>query len=202
MNGKTHAGVSAVAYVTVCSNLTFRFTYIGVALVILAALLPDIDHPKSIFNRHIFFIRSKAAMTVFYLCLGILTLWGDYVYYNNTVLKALAACFIIVAFSSHRNGLTHSLTGLIIFTSIASYIANIYKANYLSYLFMLGYGCHLLCDMATNRGIPLFYPFSKKKYKFPVTYRVGSKSGNFIELCIMIAGLIYTVYKLPAILKF
>jgi inner membrane protein len=202
MNGKTHAGISAVAYVSICSNITMEFTYMGMAIVIFASLLPDIDHPKSIFNRRILFIRSKAAMTAFYTCLGIVVLWMDYVYFNNTVIKALAASLIIIAFSSHRNGLTHSLIGLIIFTCIANYIVNMYNANYMSYIFMLGYGSHLICDMATNRGVPLFYPFSKKKYKFPITYRVGSKVGNFIELCIMIIGLVYTVYLLPQILKF
>jgi inner membrane protein len=202
MNGKTHGGVSAVAYVTACSSLSLRFSYLGIALVVFASLLPDIDHPKSIFNRYIFFIRSKTGMTVLYSCLGILILWMDYIYFSFPELKALGASFITVALSSHRNGLTHSLSGLIIFTSIASFILTRYNAAYLCYVFMLGYACHLICDMATNRGVPLFYPFSKKKYKFPLTYRVGSKLGNFIEQIIMMTGLIYTVYKLPNILKF
>ena len=202
MNGKTHAGVSAVAYVTLCNNSLIKFSYIGIAIAIFAALLPDIDHPKSIFNKYILFIRNKSVMTVFYICLGVIVLWMDYIYFNSNAMKALSASFIVVAFSSHRNGLTHSLTGLIIFTIIANSISTMYGFKDLAYVFMVGYGSHLLCDMTTNRGIPLFYPFSKKKYKFPFTYRVGSKIGNFIELCIMIIGLFYIVYRLPSILGF
>jgi inner membrane protein len=170
--------------------------------VIFAALLPDIDHPKSIFNRYLFFIRSKGGMVALYTCLSILTLCIDYIYFNIPVLKLLSASFFAVAISSHRNGLTHSLTGLIVFTSIASYTADLYNLKYLSFWFMFGYGSHLLCDMATNRGVPLFYPFKNKKYKFPLTYRMGSKVGNNIEKVILIMGLIYVVYRLPWILNF
>ena len=55
-------------------------------------------------------------------------------------------------------------------------------------------------DMFTKMGVPLFYPFSKKKFKFPYTYKVGSKVGTLIEEIIMIFGLTYIVYALPKML--
>jgi Predicted membrane-bound metal-dependent hydrolases len=199
MNGKTHAGIAALTYIAACDRLSSRFNYISIAMVIFASLLPDIDHPKSIFNRYIFFIRSKGAMVTLYICLGIIVLYGNYQYYNKPVFQAIGVCLIVIGISSHRNGLTHSLTGLIVFACIVGYITRIYNFTNLVYWFVLGYFTHLVCDMATNRGVPLFYPFRNKKVKLPVTYRVGSKTGNFIEQLIMIAGLIYFVYKLPGI---
>jgi inner membrane protein len=200
MNGKTHAGIAVVTYVAVCDHLPCSFDYLSLAVVVFAALLPDIDHPKSIFNRYIFFIRSKGAMVTFYLCMGIIVLWGNYQYLGEPALQALGICLIVTAVSSHRNGLTHSLTGLIAFAFIVGYAANIYNAKHIVYWFMAGYGVHLACDMATHRGVPLFYPFKNKKVRLPLTYRVGSKFGNFIEQLIMVLGLIYIVFKLPGIM--
>jgi inner membrane protein len=54
--------------------------------------------------------------------------------------------------------------------------------------------------MFTKMGVPLFYPFLKKKFMFPCTYVVGSKLGNMIEGVIIIFGLMYTVYVLPTML--
>jgi inner membrane protein len=201
MNGKTHAGIAAVTYVASCTKLPARFDYLSIIVIIFAALLPDIDHPKSIFNRYIFLIRSKASMVTLYICLGLVVLWGNYQYFSEPALQALGICLIVTGVSSHRNGLTHSLTGLIAFSAIVGYTANIYKVGYIVYWFMLGYGMHLLCDMATNRGVPLFYPFRNNKVKLPLTYRVGSKFGNFLEQLIMILGLIFIIYKLPGIVQ-
>jgi inner membrane protein len=200
MTGKTHAGIGAVSYVALCDKIPGGFRYFGLAVVLVASLLPDIDHPKSILNKYILPFKNKAAKITLYACSGIITLWFNYLYQDSKILTAIGFSFLIIALSSHRNGLTHSLLGLIIFAAILGYVGNAYQMPSLIYSFMIGYGMHLLCDMLTNRGIPLFYPFKNKKVKFPFTYTVGSKKGKIIEEILMALGLIYVIYRLPFIL--
>ncbi|AWI07229.1 metal-dependent hydrolase [Clostridium drakei] len=199
MKGKTHAGLGIVTFLSVYNSIPEKFNYIGMMVVILASVLPDIDHPKSIINKYILPFRNKATKVTLYMCLGIIILWYDYLYTKQPVFKALGVSFMVIAMSSHRNGLTHSLTGMIIFSFIAGYIGNMYNIHYLVYYFMIGYGMHLLCDMATNRGVPLLYPFRNKKVKLPITYKTNSKMGNSIEELLMIFGLLFIIYKLPQI---
>ncbi|WPC41654.1 metal-dependent hydrolase [Clostridium sp. JS66] len=199
MKGKTHAGLGVVTFLSVYNSLPGKFNYIGMMVVILASVLPDIDHPKSIINKYILPFKNKATKVTLYMCLGIIILWYDYLYTKQPVFKALGVSFMVIAMSSHRNGLTHSLSGMIIFSFIAGYIGNMYNIHYLVYYFMIGYGMHLLCDMATNRGVPLLYPFRNKKVKLPITYKTNSKMGNSIEELLMIFGLIFIIYKLPQI---
>lgn len=201
MNGKTHAGIAAVTFVALYDKLPGGFNYAGALVAVFASLLPDIDHPKSVVNKYILPFKNKMAKLVLYLCTGLLIIWFDYLYANLPVYKALGISFIVVAFSSHREGLTHSLLGMSIFTCIVGYVAKQYHLFNIIYYFCLGYGMHLICDMATNRGVPLFYPFRNKKVKFPITYKTGSKAGKFFEEAIMIVGMLYVVYRLPAILK-
>lgn len=199
MNGKTHAGIGLTAFVVLSSSFPGGFNYPGMGVMLIASLLPDIDHPKSIMNRHILPFKNKGAKVTLYICSGIIVLWFDYLYTHEPAYKALGIALIAVGLSSHRNGLTHSLLGMVTFTFIVSYVSNKYNLNNITSYFIIGYSLHLLCDMSTNRGVPLFYPFKKKKVKLPLTYRVGSKLGNFIELVLVVGGLIYIIYKLPTI---
>jgi inner membrane protein len=200
MNGKTHAGIGLAAYVALSDRLPGGFNYIGLAVTLIASLLPDIDHPKSIINRYILPFKNKSAKVTLYICSGIIVLYFDYLYTNQPAYKALGAALIAVGLSSHREGLTHSLLGMITFTFIVGYIGDKYNLKHITTDFILGYSTHLLGDMLTNRGVPLFYPFKNKKVKLPLTYRVGSKIGNLIELILVAAGLVYVIYRLPLIM--
>lgn len=199
MKGKTHVGVGAVTFMAVYDKVPGGFDYIALIIVIIASLIPDIDHPKSIINKYILPFKNKATKTVIYLCLATIVFYFDYLYINGTALKALGISLIFIAISSHRNGLTHSLVGLIVFTIICNYLGKTYVVPYAPYYFMIGYGMHLLCDMSTKRGIPLFYPFIKKKYRLPLTYNANSKGGSIFEDLLIIFGIAYIVYRLPGI---
>jgi inner membrane protein len=59
------------------------------------------------------------------------------------------------------------LVGLIMFGNMKW---NLYYLNG----FIVGVISHLLADYLTKRGIPIFYPFSKKYFRFLVTFRTGS----------------------------
>lgn len=199
MTGKTHAGIGLAAFIALSNRIPGGFSYIGLGVVLAASLLPDIDHPKSVVNRYILPFKNKGAKVTLYICSGIIVLWFDYLYTNQPAYKALGAALIAVGFSSHREGLTHSLLGMITFTFIVEYIGSKYSLNHITIYFIIGYSMHLICDMATNRGVPLFYPFKNKKVKLPMTFRVGSKFGNLIELILVVAGLLYVIYRLPAL---
>lgn len=199
MKGKTHAGIGAVTFISIYDKLPGGFNYLGLAIVILASLMPDIDHPKSIINKYILPFKNKKTKTVVYLCLALIVLYFDYLYVRIPALKALGISLVFIAISSHRNGLTHSLIGLMIFTIISDYLGKTYAMPNAAYYFMIGYGMHLICDMATKMGVPLFYPFLKKKYKLPLTYNANSKGGSSFEDLLMIIGIVYTIYRLPGI---
>jgi inner membrane protein len=199
MNGKTHAGIGLATYVALTDKFPGRFSYFGLVVVLIASLLPDIDHPKSLMNRYILPFKNKAAKVTLYLCSGIIVLYFDYLYTNQPAYKALGIALIAIALSSHREGLTHSLFGMAMFTFIVGYLGNKYNLKHTTTQFIIGYSMHLFCDMMTNRGIPLFFPFKNKKVKLPFTYRVGTKFGNFIELAFVIIGLVYVIYKIPEI---
>lgn len=200
MKGKTHAGIGASAFLMMSDKLPGKFNSMGLIMVMFASLIPDIDHPKSIINKYILPFKDKKTKTTVYICLGLVTLWFDFLYVREPALKVLGITFIFVAMSSHRNGLTHSLVGLIIFSFIGRYLGEVYKIDYVGYYVMIGYGMHLVCDMFTKMGVPLFYPFIKKKYKFPFTYKVSSPIGNSVEDFLIIIGIVYMIYRLPGIL--
>jgi inner membrane protein len=197
MNGKTHAGMAAVTYVAICDKFPCKFSLTSIFVLLLASMLPDIDHPKSIINKYILIFKNKNSKTVFYFCAGIVVLWYDLLTLNSPLLCAIGISLIAVGISNHRNGFSHSITGMIIFSFIAGYIGNKLNNITVVYWFMVGYGLHLFCDMATNRGISLFYPFISKKFKFPITYSMSSKSGKLFESLLMAAGLIYIIIRLP-----
>ena len=195
MKGKTHAGVGVTALICVADKMPGKLNYLGLVLVLAGSLLADIDHPKSIINKYILPFKNKATKVTIYTCIGLLVLWYDYLHAGYSILKAVAAAFLIIAISTHRSGLTHSVAGMIMFSFIVGYIGNSYKMQYLVYYFMLGYGMHLVCDMMTNRGIPILYPFIEKRVKFPFAYKSNSKIGNMAEQFIMIVGLVLAIYK-------
>lgn len=199
MKGKTHVGIGTVTFISIYDKIPGGFSYIGLIVVIIGALMPDIDHPKSIINRYMLPFKNKLTKIVIYICLAIVILYFDYLFVNEPALKALGVCFLCIALSSHRNGLTHSLSGLALFTIVTSYLGKKYNIPSIEYYFMIGYGTHLLCDMATKRGIPLFYPLISKKYRLPWTYNANSKTGSAFEDFLIILGIIYIIYRFPGI---
>ncbi|KYH35397.1 inner membrane protein [Clostridium tepidiprofundi DSM 19306] len=198
MEGKTHAIVGAASYVALANKLPGKFSFLGMFIVVFAALLPDIDHPKSLFNKYILPIKNKTTKMILYFSLGVLVLWFDYLYTNEKALKALGISFIFIGISSHRNGLTHSLIGLWVFGFVSEYFGKTFGMPQIKYYVILGYSTHLICDSMTKMGLPLFYPFLRKKIKLPLAFKVGSKTGKFIEGIISTLALVYMVYMLPS----
>lgn len=200
MTGKTHLGIGVMTTVIASEFVTLNLTLPALLGCAVASLLPDIDHPKSIINKYILPMKNKTVKTVIYFTIGIFIFLINLFYFNYLYVEMLGLFFILIGISSHRNGITHSLVGLLGFVAIVGCAANAYNLTNCTVPFAIGYGLHLLGDMLTARGIPLFYPFSKKKFKAPLTFVVGSRFGNFIEGFIISVGLIYLTWRLPSII--
>ena len=128
-----------------------------IPIIIFAALLPDIDHPKSIIGR-MFLPISKSINRRF----------------------------------GHRT-ITHSLIVWILLTAlISAFQAAYFPTIKVAQIFCLAYGSHLLFDMVTQQGIPLFYPFKKNACVLPGRSELRLRSGNIrheaICLCIFIVS--------------
>jgi inner membrane protein len=68
----------------------------------------------------------------------------------------------------HR-GMTHSI---LVWTVIAS-VLFFESRSLFSYGFSIGYLLHIIEDYFSVQGVPLFWPFQTKRYKFIVTYRTA-----------------------------
>ena len=201
MTGKTHIGLGTAVGIALSTKMPGELNLISILVLVVASLLPDVDHPKSILNKYVLPVKSKLVKFIIYGSFGLGLLIVNFKYERIPELNVAGAVLIIIAFSSHRTGLTHSIVGLIIFAFVANYIGNEYNDRNLVYYFIVGYGSHIIGDMFTNRGLPLFYPLRNKNIKFPISFRVGSKKGEFIEKVIIICSILYIAYRLPLLLQ-
>lgn len=200
MTGKTHLGIGLLTAVIILDKEIIGITPLSVLICILASLLPDADHPQGVFNKYVLPIRNKSVKLGIYLSLGILIIGLNYLYFAYPHMYALGFILIMIGISPHRQGITHSLVGFILFVYIVGYGSKdleTIERKRIIITFISGYGSHIISDMFTNRGVPLFYPFSKIKIKMPFTFRVGSKTGNLIEMIIIALGIIYLTFKIP-----
>jgi inner membrane protein len=200
MTGKTHLGIGVMTTVIASEYIPIHLSLSALGICALASVLPDIDHPKSMINKYILPVKNKTFKATIYITLGVFIFIVNYFYFNYIYLKSVGVFFVLIGISSHRNGVTHSLTGFLCFFAIFGYAAVSYGFNEWIIPFAFGYGGHLVADMFTNSGIPLLFPFKKKRFKMPITFAVGSWWGNLIEGLITAAGLIYLTWRLPIII--
>jgi len=139
--------------------------------VMIGSLLPDIDTPKSKlggpFDQWGFIV--------------ILTLVAAEVV-TPGVSRAIQFSLMILSpmlfvFSGHRK-FTHSLSFLLL-------MGIFYLIGFLA-----GIASHLFGDYLTKRGIPLLYPFSKKYFRFFVTFRTGSTVEQTITAALIVLNII------------
>lgn len=139
MTGKTHQIIgitSGLAYVVFAGTPTYSPATLAAVVVgsHLAALIPDLDRASSMF-------------------------W-------NSVPMGRVAGYLTDPFIKHRN-ISHSLLGVVLFYGIARYILYQFPAYWgvnISIALiscMIAYCSHLVADMITVQGIPLFFPFKR-----------------------------------------
>lgn len=140
------------------------YVAIGVAVVggAVGGLLPDIDHPTSRIGRRAPIISK----------------------FINSV-------------CGHR-GFTHTILANMLFAYLlfllAAFIPDVLRGFYFPFALglIIGYFSHLLLDMLTRAGIPLFYPFSSKAFRF-AKLRSGTHDAIVIVLIILGTG-VYLYY--------
>lgn len=126
-----------------------------------------------IFAILLFLLASKYTM----LPLGLVGLIGcllafslpDIDHENSKISRKLPIISWFVTLICRHRGITHSLlTMMVIFILSKFLLINEAFVNG----FLIGYGSHLLGDMFTPRGIPLFYPLGSY-YRIPILCNLG-----------------------------
>ncbi len=59
MKGKTHAGVGIAVFLSIYSRLPGNFSYLGLLVVFISSLLPDIDHQRVYLINIYYFLRIR-----------------------------------------------------------------------------------------------------------------------------------------------
>ena len=131
------------------------------AVVWIAAVLPDIDHTKSIIGK-----------SVYPLAKWIQTRYG------------------------HRT-ITHSLWFYIAVVCLTKGADNLFHLNY-TLIVALAMGSHLIFDMCTKLGVPIFYPFSRRPAVLPANRDMRLSSTDFrSEAILFIAFCCLNVFSYP-----
>lgn len=140
------------------------------------------------------FIEKKITVNntrAFILTAVMLLISATLLLYN--VNRGIVILSFIIAFfpvTSHRS-FTHSLLIVGIVFLLLKYIEHTLHIKDLAVIGTVAFVSHLVCDIITKRGIPLFYPFSKKYFSIG-NLRVGYFMCNAVEF-IIIAALIVLI---------
>ncbi|PKR76964.1 metal-dependent hydrolase [Halalkalibacillus sediminis] len=157
-------------------------------IVLLGALLPDMDSPTSKIGRWLY-----SSIGILFLAFVIIYwqkpdwIW-NFVEAELTFVLLLAVPIFLVA-STHRTW-THSLAFigiLIIYLGLME--AWVTVPFYLQVGLILGVASHIFGDFITKRGVPLFYPILRKSFRFLVTFRTGSPTEKRIVLLLMLLNI-------------
>lgn len=170
MNYQAHR-IGGVCATTIVATLLYHnppwqtATYVAMGISVVGGavggLLPDIDHPTSKIGRKVPLISGF-----------INTLFG------------------------HR-GFTHTILATILFSYmlflLAGVIPNGFRGYYLPLALGLsvGYVSHLLLDMLTVSGIPLFYPFSNHTFRLA---RLKSGQDDLLVSILLVGGTVIYLY--------
>ena len=88
----------------------------------------------------------------------------------------------------HR-GLTHSLLFWLLFSLLYYKFQNDFTLG-----LSLGYVFHIIGDFFSRQGVPLFFPFTKKKFRAPLTYKTGTVQERAL-LVVALVAFVYIVYR-------
>lgn len=177
MTYKTHFNFGILLSLLII-NIEYRSSLEYIIFLILTgivALIPDFDHKNSYISNRINPV----------LC--ILLLIYIMIYFNITSLIILIFWIIVTYFSKHRT-FSHSLFGLLIFILPFIGVKILYPV-------FIGYVSHLFADLLTEYGIPLFYPFSKKRIRI-CKITTNSLLEQIILIFILIINIILIIKNL------
>ena len=173
MNNKTHK-IGGVCSGLVASTLLFSNNFgveglLSSALIVsgatIGSLAPDIDHPESKVGRK--FILKPISIFI------------NKVFGHRTI--------------THSVVISIFMTMILLFSTLLfSGIPNFIYSN-LIIGFCVGWFSHLLLDLLTVKGIPVFYPFIKKKYSL-LKFKTNRDEEFVSILVILITGILMVAY--------
>lgn len=173
MNNKTHK-IGGVCSGLIASTLLFSNNFgveglLSSALIVsgatIGSLAPDVDHPESKVGRK--FILKPISIFI------------NKVFGHRTITHSVVISIFMTIIL---------LSSTLLFTGISNFIySNIIIG------FCVGWFSHLLLDLLTVKGIPVFYPFIKKKYNL-LRFKTN-KDEEFVSiLVILITGISMVAY--------
>lgn len=192
MTGKTHITVGIVAGLTLATGYSLESGIILTAASAIGSLIPDLDHPRSKINQRVLLFKNRLFKIITYSCTGAgLIYLGSLLDPSiNKMLRFLGLALILVGISRHR-GFTHSLLGLVLFSTVVYIGTSEFNVHEAYVGFIVGYVSHLALDIITTQGIELLFPI-KKNIKLPLNIRTNPA----IERIIVATSGIYLGYVL------
>ena len=202
MEKKTHVTCGNLVALSLIQPTSIPSVVITIGSATLGSLLPDVDLKDStsdkLFDRLMTALITIVIMGVIIRYFFNINLYAEIKKYNNVFNYLISIClFITMSYlgskTSHRS-FTHSILGLIIYSSILSYSFN----NDIVIPFFISHLSHIVLDLLNKKGIALFYPL---KYRFSLKLCETNGKVNkllftiFSILTIIILIIIITNYK-------
>ena len=148
--------------------------------VSVGALLPDIDHPQALLAQW------KPAGRG-----GPFGVWR--------LVRPLVLPSLVVREALGHRGAMHSVLAGVAVCAAVEYGAILLGAPGLGRALAWGYAAHLVADMLTRRGVPLLWPFTRRRLAFPRPITV--RTGGFGEALYLAAtGALSALYASGALL--
>lgn len=159
MTGRTHdlaafTALTLVVATTVIPKITLATAMVAFGVNMIGGLAPDIDQPTAHF-------------------------------YRNARGGSILAKIITPLLGGHRY-ISHSLVGLFIFGFVVNQLLSLSSSvlivdhSIVWWSFMIGFISHLVMDLFTEEGIPLFFPIPIK-IGFPPLRFLRIKTGGLVE---------------------
>ncbi len=179
MTYKTHMnfGIFFAILLTLQLNLFHgKISLIEIVIAAIAALIPDMDHRKSVISRY--------TMPVLLLFILIFVM----IKYKTYFILSIVVWLYLAITMSHRT-FTHSIYGLGLFI-----IPFIHTPVY--FFVMIGYVSHLISDALTRSGVPLFL-IKDEKGRYKKNHLGGFiVTGGNMEYFIYLFLLLYNAYMI------
>jgi membrane-bound metal-dependent hydrolase YbcI (DUF457 family) len=228
MLGKSHLIVGSAGFLTLSQpilhlagqpKLSVPELIAGTVVCAGAAMLPDIDHPNSTVTHSLGPVTGVLSNVVnklagghrmgthsipFAIGMGLLATFG--LHYWHSPLLALILCFFFISLAVGVLTEASAVVCTVISAGVAGVIVMAVPmqkigASWLAVAIVLGCVLHMLADLVTTEGIPLFWPISKKKISMPICGHTGGTGEN---IAAFLAGALTcyvfaTVIVLPAL---
>ncbi|MFD1019274.1 metal-dependent hydrolase [Thalassobacillus hwangdonensis] len=162
--------------------------------VLFGSLLPDIDTPTSRLGSKFW----RMLILFFFVTLLVYLFFPDLLDTYREDLKIFVVLMIpiLVMIRGHRK-MTHSLLFLaVLFLYSTIIVEGLGVPWFFMYGLLAGALSHFVGDFVTKKGIPLFYPLSKRYYRFFFTFRTGSLTERGIVIALMIWNVWYLVKEI------